>query len=184
MSDDRESVEVFSIRRCPMCVGALEGGLLDAPRGLDLYAHMCAETLVSPWHWKMPGLQALRCRNCELVIFLYGRNQGMNEKPDSGKAWHRVARYAIVTAVIQTLLGIMLYSTMYGRGPTSLLFLIPMVNIAYPWLMQNAVSFQLWPAAIVIGTFFLFIVILVIGETANWLRKQVFGSERRHKSHE
>jgi len=102
----------------------------------------------------------------------------MNEKPGSDGAWHRMARYAMVTAAVQTLLGIMLYSTMYGRGPLSLLFLIPMVNIAYPWLMQNAIRVQLWPAAIVIGTFFMFFVILAIGETANWLRKQVFGSER------
>jgi len=108
----------------------------------------------------------------------------MNEKSDSGRVWHRMARYAMITAVVQTLLGIMLYSTMYGRGPVSLLFLIPMVNIAYLWLMQNAIRVQLWPAAIVIGMFFMFFVILAIGETANWLRKQVFGSERRHKSHE
>jgi hypothetical protein len=45
-----------------------------------------------------------------------------------------------------------------------------MVNIAYPWLMQNAIRVQLWPAAIAIGTFFMFFVILAIGETANWLR--------------
>ncbi len=95
----------------------------------------------------------------------------MDEKPGSGKVWHRMARYAMVTAAVQTLLGIMLYSTMYGRGPVSLLFLIPMVNIAYPWLMQNAIRVQLWPAAIVIGTFFMFFVILAIGETANWLKR-------------
>jgi len=95
----------------------------------------------------------------------------MNEQLGSGKVWHRMARCAMVTAAVQTLLGIMLYSTMYGRGPVSLLFLIPMVNIAYPWLMQNAVRVQLWPAAIVIGTFFMFFVILAIGETANWLKR-------------
>ena len=89
----------------------------------------------------------------------------------------------MITAAVQALLGMMLYSTMYGRGPLSLLFLIPMVNIAYPLLMQNAIEVQLWPAAIAIGTFFMFFVILVIGETANWLRKQVFGSEREAKIH-
>lgn len=94
----------------------------------------------------------------------------MDEKSGSGKVWHRMARYAMVTVAVQTLLGIMLYSTMYGRGPVSLLFLIPMVNIAYPWLMQNAIGFQLWPAATVIGTFFMFSVIFGIGETANWLK--------------
>jgi hypothetical protein len=108
----------------------------------------------------------------------------MNEKPDSGRVWHRIARYAMITAVVQTLLGIMLYSTMYGRGPLSLLFLIPMVNIAYPLLLQNAIRVELWPTAIAIGTFCMFFVILAIGETANWLRKQVSGSERRQKNHE
>jgi len=96
----------------------------------------------------------------------------MNEKPDSDRVWHRIARYAMITAAIQALLGAMVYSTMYGRGPIVLLFLIPLVNIAYPWLMQNAIRIQLWPVAIVIGTFFMFFVILAIGETVNWLRKQ------------
>jgi hypothetical protein len=95
-----------------------------------------------------------------------------------------MARYAMITAAVQVLLGIMLYSTMYGRGPIFLLFLIPMVNIAYPWLMQNAIMVQLWPAAIVIGTFFMFFVILAIGETASWLRRRVFEREKRMPSHE
>ena len=96
----------------------------------------------------------------------------MIEKPDSGRVWHRFVRYALITAVVQALLGIMLYSTMYGRGPLSLLFLIPMANIAYPLLLQNAIRVELWPATIVIGTFFMFFVILAIGETVNWLREQ------------
>jgi hypothetical protein len=93
----------------------------------------------------------------------------MNEKQDSGTVGHRMAKYAIITASIQALLGIMLYSTMYGRGPLSLFFLIPMTNIAYPLLLQNAIRVGLWPAAIVVGTFFMFLIILAIGETANWL---------------
>ena len=107
----------------------------------------------------------------------------MNEKLDSSRVWHRMVRYAMITAAVQALLGMMLYLTMYGRGPVSLLFLIPMVNIAYPWLMQNAIVVELWPAAIMIGTFFMFFVILAIGETINWLRKQAFGSERSDKRH-
>jgi len=95
----------------------------------------------------------------------------MNEKPVSSRLGHRIVRYALVTAVVQVLLGIMLYSTMYGRGPLSLLFLLPMTNIAYPFLLQNAIRVELWPAAIVIGTFFMFFVILAIGEAANWLRE-------------
>lgn len=75
-------------------------------------------------------------------------------------------KYTATTAAIQGLLGIMLYSTMYGPGPLSLLFLIPMANIAYPLLLQNAIEVQLWPAAITIGTFFMFFIILAIGETA------------------
>jgi len=95
----------------------------------------------------------------------------MSEKPDLENVWHRIKIYAILTAAFQILLGTGVFSTMWGRGPLVLLFLIPMVNIAYPWLMQNAIRVQLWPAAIAVGTFVIFLVILTIGETARWLKK-------------
>jgi hypothetical protein len=54
-----------------------------------------------------------------------------------------------------------------------LLFLIPMTNIAYPWLMQNAIVIQLWPFAIAVGTMFMFLMIAAIGECARWLGGQI-----------
>ena len=92
------------------------------------------------------------------------------EKLSSDKVLHRIARYVIVTAIVQVVFGSMLLATMYGRGPISLLFLIVMANIAYPWLMQNAIISSLWPSAILIGSFFMFFIILTIGETIHWLK--------------
>jgi hypothetical protein len=94
----------------------------------------------------------------------------VNEKPDLGNVGHRIKIYAMLTAAFQILLGTGVFSTMWGRGPLVLLFLIPMVNIAYPWLMQNAIRVQLWPAAIVVGTLFMFSVIFVIGEITYLLK--------------
>jgi hypothetical protein len=85
--------------------------------------------------------------------------------------WRRLAKYAVITMVIQAVLGMLLYSTLYGRGPLSLLFLIPMTNIGYLWLLQNAVSFRLWPVAMLIGSFFMFFLIFVLGEITHRLRR-------------
>ncbi len=73
MIDEGEFAGLSSVKKCPKCGGALEEGLLDAPRGIDWYTHTHTGTLLSPWHWKMPKLQALRCKKCELVLFLYGK---------------------------------------------------------------------------------------------------------------
>jgi len=91
-------------------------------------------------------------------------------KLSSDKVLYRIARYVIVTAIVQVVFGLMLLATMYGRGPISLLFLMVMANIAYPWLMQNAIISSLWPSAIVIGSFFMFFIIFSIGETIHWLK--------------
>jgi len=88
----------------------------------------------------------------------------VNEKDDFRKFWHRIMNYAGLTAIIQGFLGLMLLSNLYS--PLALLFLLPMTNIAYPFLLQNAIEFQFWPVAIIVGTFFLFFVMLAIGETA------------------
>lgn len=96
----------------------------------------------------------------------------MNGRSSLGRVGHRIVTYAMITAVVQGLLGIMLYSAMYGRGPFSLLFLMPMANIAYPMLLQNAIRVELWPEAVAFGTFFMFCAILTIGEAANWLKEQ------------
>jgi len=61
------------VKKCPKCGGDVENGLLNAPRGIDWLAQTYTETLLSPWHWKMPKLKAWRCKRCELVIFTYGK---------------------------------------------------------------------------------------------------------------
>ena len=81
-----------------------------------------------------------------------------------------MVKYAAVTASVQLLLGAGVLSTMYGRGPLVLLFLLPMVNIAYPWLTENAIRVELWPPAILAGTVFTFLVITLFGESTNWLK--------------
>jgi len=100
---------------------------------------------------------------------------------DVAKTSRRVVRYALVTAVIQGLFGLMLWGTMYGRGPLCLLFLIVMANVAYPWLMRQALSVSLWPYAIFFGTVFMFFIILLIGETKHWFctRKERINHERK-----
>jgi len=101
----------------------------------------------------------------------------MNEKSLLGRFEHRIVIYALLTAAIQILLGIMLHDTMYGRGPLSLFFLIPMTNIAYPILLQNAIRVELWPEAIAIGTLFMFFMISAIGEITTRLRGIVLSHE-------
>jgi len=73
-------------------------------------------------------------------------------------------KYAGVTGLVQGLLGLMLLSNMYS--PLGLIFLALMANVAYPFLLENAIEFQLWPAAVIVGTFFMFFMILAIGEIA------------------
>jgi hypothetical protein len=100
----------------------------------------------------------------------------MNEKPRSDNFRHRILVCAMYTVAFQILLGVMVAGTMYGRGPLVLLFLIPMTVIAYLWLFQNAIRFELWPAAIMFGTFFMFLVILAVGEIGNRIRNQSLAS--------
>jgi len=92
-------------------------------------------------------------------------------KLNSDKLWHRILRYAAITAIIQLVLGIMLKVT-YGPTPLFLIFLLVMSNVAYPWLMQSGISVRLWPTAIVIRTLFMFFIIFVIGKFVHSLKKQ------------
>jgi len=67
---------------------------------------------------------------------------------------------------------------MYGAGPLVLLFLIPMANIAYPWLGNNAYRVELWPTAIMVGTVFIFFVITVVGEFITRLKMWASKNQR------
>lgn len=68
------------LRNCPNCGGKMETGLLNAPRGIDWLAPAYTETLLGIWHWRMPKLQAQRCKKCQLVAFLYGNKKGEEEE--------------------------------------------------------------------------------------------------------
>jgi nitrate reductase gamma subunit len=103
----------------------------------------------------------------------------MNERTGLVGLRRRMARYAVITGYFQGFLGLGVLCTMFGMGPLVLLFLIPMTNIAYPWLMRSGISMQLWPMAMVIGTVFMFFTISAIGEFAYWLRRLIRESVRK-----
>ena len=89
----------------------------------------------------------------------------MNERHKSGGFWRRIITYVVITAVIQSFLGIMFAATVHaGRGPISLIFLMPLVNFAYPFLYDNSNGFTSYPAAIIVGTFFMFLMVFAVGE--------------------
>jgi len=102
----------------------------------------------------------------------------MNERSHSAQVWHRMANYAIIKASFQSLLGLAVLATMYGRGALVLVFLLLMANVAYPWLMENAIRVGLWPPAILVGTVFMFFVITVIGESINRLKMWASRNQR------
>jgi hypothetical protein len=60
------------IRKCPKCGGELEKGFVHCPRTLDWYVEK-DEPLVSMWHMGIAKLRGWRCKKCQLVIFLYGK---------------------------------------------------------------------------------------------------------------
>jgi K+-sensing histidine kinase KdpD len=97
----------------------------------------------------------------------------MNGKPESGSFRRRIYRYVLITAVIQFLLGILFAATAHSRGPISLLFLIPMANFAFLLLFQNGISYTMYPTAIIVGTFFMFLMIVAIGEIRNRIGKMI-----------
>ena len=97
----------------------------------------------------------------------------MNERHKSGGFRHRIITYVMITAVIQFLLGIMFAATVNGRGPISLMFLIPMSNFAYLLLMLfgHGLSYTQYGTLIIAGTFFMFLMIVAIGEIHHQIGK-------------
>jgi len=97
----------------------------------------------------------------------------MNERHESGSFRRRIYWYIVITAVIQFLLGIGFASTVNGRGPISLMFLIPMANFAYLLLMLfgHGLSYTQYGTLIIAGTFFMFLMIVAIGEIHHQIGK-------------
>ncbi len=114
----------------------------------------------------------------------------MNEKPASGSFRHRIYWYVLITAVIQFLLGVGFAFTAFARGPIALLFLIPMANFAYLLLIlfQHGLSYTQYGTLIIAGTFFMFLMIVAIGEIHHQIGKMIpsdpLEEARRHASHE
>lgn len=73
------------VKKCPKCGGELESGFIHATRGLfwdtkkqRLVFNTFTGTLISGWSgFTMPQARAWRCKKCELVVFLYGKNRGV-----------------------------------------------------------------------------------------------------------
>jgi hypothetical protein len=99
----------------------------------------------------------------------------MNGKPESGSFRRRIYRYVVITAVIQFLLGIGFAGTAFSRGPISLLFLVPMANFAFLLLIlfQNGISYTQYPTLIIVGTFFMFLMVVAIGEIRNRIGRMI-----------
>jgi hypothetical protein len=114
----------------------------------------------------------------------------MNEKHKSGGFRHRIYWYVLITAVIQFLLGIGFAVTAFARGPIALLFLIPMANFAYLLLIlfQHGLSYTQYGTLIIVGTFFMFLMIVALGEIHHQIGKMIPSDPqeeaRRHASHE
>ena len=84
----------------------------------------------------------------------------MNGKSESSSFRHRIYWYVVITAVVQFSCGILGEITSHGRGPIAVLFYLLLYNFAYLLL---GISYTLYPIAIIIGTFFMFLMI-AIGE--------------------
>lgn len=97
----------------------------------------------------------------------------MNGKSESVSFRRRIFWYIVITAVIQFLLGIGFASTVNGRGPISLMFLIPMANFAYLLLMLygHGLSYTQYGTLIIAGTFFMFLMVVAIGEIHHQIGK-------------
>jgi K+-sensing histidine kinase KdpD len=108
-------------------------------------------------------------------------------KPKTGSFRHRIYWYIVITAVVQLLLGILYAITSHAPGPLFLLFFIAMVNFAM-LLFQPNISWTLYPTAIIVGTFFMFLMIAAIGEIHHQIGKSIpsdpLEEARRHESHE
>jgi hypothetical protein len=94
----------------------------------------------------------------------------MNERHESDGFRRRICWYVVITAVVQFLAGILFEITSNWRGPIAVLYFIILVNFAYV-LFGNGISYTLYPTAIIAGTFFMFLIILAIGEIHHQIGK-------------
>jgi uncharacterized protein with PIN domain len=64
------------VKNCPKCGGELEEGVMQASYVVFWNKDDVEEHLTSVWRLGRGTLEskALRCKNCQLVIFHYGKN--------------------------------------------------------------------------------------------------------------
>ena len=108
----------------------------------------------------------------------------MNEKSKSDSFRHRVFRYLVITAVIQVVLFIMFLLTapLHGDGDPPLLagyFLLLLTNFAL-WSITDIG----YPIAMIAGTFFMFLIVLALGEIYHHLPPPRSEGTRRQEYHE
>jgi hypothetical protein len=66
------------VNRCPKCGGQLEKGVMQlSPRGGDIvfWGERDVEEKLVAQYWQVHDLPAWRCKNCKLVLFLYGKDR-------------------------------------------------------------------------------------------------------------
>ena len=64
------------VKKCPKCGGELEEGAMQASYVVFWNEDNLEENLTSQWSVGRRTLesQAFRCKNCELIVFYYGKN--------------------------------------------------------------------------------------------------------------
>ena len=100
-------------------------------------------------------------------------------KYDSSKFGHRLMLYAVVVAIVQMLLGLMLLASV-GRGPIGALYILIMVNFAIlidnPFAIKPGLIVGSWEwniyffIMVLMGSFFMFLIVLALGETIRRLK--------------
>jgi hypothetical protein len=86
MSEKKEFSKLTSIKKCPVCNGEIEKGYIQGEvywkkkkRRLLARVLTTENTMVGPPLWMVPYIPALKCVNCEITIFDYGKGKKRKE---------------------------------------------------------------------------------------------------------
>jgi hypothetical protein len=87
MSEKREFSKLDSMKKCPFCGGELDKGYIHSYIYWDTVRHkylmgvpFAKEILISPYSWTVPYAPALKCNDCRIVIFDYGKGKKRNKQ--------------------------------------------------------------------------------------------------------
>ena len=77
MDEKQEFSRITSIKKCPICEGKIDEGYIVGGVSWDTKKHKYdignAKRLVPYLSWTVPNLPALKCKQCKIVIFDYGK---------------------------------------------------------------------------------------------------------------